>query len=329
MHIDRAPQVSIGALLTLVLVALGVLAPSFFAGANLSNLATTIAISSIVGIGALLVIATGNIDVSAGAVFGITGVIAAQVATSGVSPVLALAAGAAAGATLGLVNGLLVTFVDIPSIIATLGTSSVFTGALILITGGGAWVVGLPAGFAQLGSGRLLGVPVPVYVAAAVAALVWWVLTKRPAGRTVFAVGSSSEAARLAGIRVKAVEGATFVVNGALLGLAAALTVARLGQAQNNLGANITIAAITIAVVGGASAFGGTGTVLGILLAAVLVELTSSALIFFHVDTLWTRTLQGLFIVGALIISVLQRRRSGLGLTRPRFFSRKEIARVA
>ncbi|WP_159792746.1 ABC transporter permease [Puerhibacterium puerhi] len=327
MHHDRSASVSIGAFLVVVLVALGVAAPSFYAGANVLTLATSVAVSAIVGLGALVVIATGNIDVSAGAIFGITGVIGAQVALAGVPPLVAVLAAVVAGALLGLVNAVLVTIVQIPSIIATLGTSSIFTGALVLLTHGGAWVVGLPAGYTWFGTGRLLGLPVPIYVALAALVLGWWVLTRRPLGRTVFAVGSNLEAARLAGIRVKAVEGGTFVVNGLMLGLAAALTVARLGQAQTNLGANITMAAITIAVVGGASVFGGTGTVLGISLAAVLVELTGSALIFFHIDSMWTRALQGLFIVAALVVSVLQRRRQGASL-RARFLTRKDVAHV-
>jgi ribose/xylose/arabinose/galactoside ABC-type transport system permease subunit len=328
VHVDRSAPLSIGVFLAVVLSALALLAPRFFTAPNLVALGTTVAISAIVGLGALFVIATGNIDVSAGAVFGITGVIAAQTALSGVPPLLAIAAAAAAGAALGLINAVLVTLVQIPSIIATLGTSSIFTGALILITDGGAWVVGLPKAYTWLGNGRVFSVPIPVYIALVALAGGWWILTRRPAGRMVFAVGSNPEAARLAGIRVKAVEGVTFLINGALLGLAASVTVARLGQAQNNLGTNITIAAITIAVVGGASAFGGSGTVLGIALAAVLVELTGSALIFFHIDPLWTRTLQGLFIVAALVLSVLQRQRQGLGL-RLRLLARKDAAHVA
>jgi ribose/xylose/arabinose/galactoside ABC-type transport system permease subunit len=328
MYVDRSSQYSIAGFLAIVLAILVFAAPGFFDPVNLVDLGTATAITAIVGVGGLVVIATGNIDVSAGAIFGISGVLGAAVASTGAPPVLALLAAIGTGALLGLVNAVLVTALQLPSIIATLGTSSLLGGGLIFLTSGGLWIVNLPEGFTWLGQGKLLGLSVPIFISAMVLIVAWLLLSHTPAGRRVFAVGSNPEAARLAGINAKLVEGSTFVLNGSLLGLAATLTVARQGQAQTNLGDAITMTAISVAVVGGTSVFGGSGTVLGTLLAAVLVESTSSALTFMHLDPLWSKTLQGIFILAALTLSVLQRRRAGRPVRLPVSLS-KGVRRAA
>lgn len=307
MYKERSSQISIGVLLMIIVILLACTARAFFSGSNLVGLATTISTSFIVGLGALGVMATGNIDVSAGAIYGITGVVAAQLSLSAVPGYLAILAAMAVGALLGGINALLITGLKIPSIVVTLGTSSIFTGVMILVTHGGAWIVGLPENFTMFGQGRIWGwLPVPVLFAVVAGGIVSYITTRIPFGRMIFAFGSNAEAARLAGIPVRRVEGAVFVANGALLGLAASLVVARLGQAQNNIGDTVTMAAITIAVVGGVSALGGTGRVSGIFMATLLVEVTSSALIFFHVDTTWNKAIQGGFILIALVVSVIK-----------------------
>ncbi|GAB3618299.1 sugar ABC transporter permease [Okibacterium endophyticum] len=322
MYTDRSSHYSIAGFLVVVFVVLFVLAPRFFDAANLGDLGINVAISAIVGIGALAVIATGHIDVSAGAIFAISGIAGASAAASDTGPVASIAIAVGVGALLGLINAILITVLQIPSIIATLGTSSLFSGGLIFLTNGGLWIVGLPEDFTWIGQGSLAGVGVPIYIALVVLAVAWFLFNQTRGGRSIFAVGSNVEAARLAGIRVRVVEGSVFVVNGMLLALAASLTVARLGQAQTNLGSSITIAAITIAVVGGTSVFGGTGTVLGIVLASLLVEGTSSALTFLHLDPLWSQTLQGLFILAALTLSVIKRRGDGMPLRLPAALSK-------
>ncbi len=322
MYTDRSSQFSIGAFLVVLLVALAIAAPRFFDPRNLGDLGTTTAIASIVGLGALFVIVTGNIDVSAGAIYGVSAVVAASVAKAGVPAPLVVVIAIAAGAALGLINAVLVTVLQLPSIIATLGTSSIFTGGIIVITHGGLWVTDLPGEFTWIGQGSIASISVPIVIAVVTLLIGAFALGRTRFGRRFYAVGSNAEAARLSGIRAKSVEGSAFVINGALLALAATLTAARLGQAQNNLGVSITIAAITIAVVAGTSVFGGTGTVLGIVLASVLVQTTTSALTFFRLDPLWAQMTQGLLILAALALSVVQRRRSGSSLV-PHFLRRK------
>ncbi|MFV0427661.1 MAG: ABC transporter permease [Beutenbergiaceae bacterium] len=317
MYTDRSSQLSIGVFLALLLVVLAMAAPRFFDGANLADLGINIAIAAIVGIGALSVIATGNIDVSAGSVYAISGIAGAAAANAGVPGPLAFLIAIATGAGLGLINAVLVTVLHLPSIIATLGTSSVFSGALIFLTGGGLWVTGLQSDYTFIGQDELLGLGYPIWVTVVVLAIAWYVLNRTVPGRRIFAVGSNAEAARLSGINTRVVEGSTFVVNGVALAIAATLTIARLGQAQTNLGASITMAAITIAVVGGTSAFGGTGNLPGIVLAAALVTTTGSALTFLHLDPLWSQAIQGLFILAALAFSVIQRRRERKPLRLP------------
>lgn len=311
MYTDRSSQISIGSFLAILLIVLAIQAPRFFNSANLADLGVNIAIAAIIGVGALTVIATGNIDVSAGSVFAISGISGAAAANAGVPGLAAMGIAMATGLLLGTINAVLVTILQLPSIIATLGTSSLFSGALIFLTGGGLWITGLKPDYTFIGQSKLLGLGLPIWVAAGVLLISWFALTKTIPGRSVFAVGSNSEAARLSGINAKLVEGSTFVINGLALSIASTLTVARLGQAQTNLGAAITMMAITIAVVGGTSAFGGTGSLLGIVLAAALVTVTGSALTFLHMDPLWSQAIQGAFILAALAASVVQRRREG------------------
>lgn len=324
MYTDRSSQYSIAAFLAVLLIVLAIRAPRFFDVANLGDIGNSVAIAVVIGIGALCVIATGNIDVSAGAIFAISGIAGAAASNAGIGGPLAAVIAIATGALLGSVNALLVTVLQLPSIIATLGSASLFTGALIFLTSGGLWITGLPEDFTVLGQGSLAGIGVPIVVALVVATLAWAVLTKTGPGRSIFAVGSNTEAARLSGINTRATEGAAFIVNGLALAVASTLTVARLGQAQTNLGAAVTMTAITIAVVGGTSAFGGTGSVAGIVLAAALVTVTGSALTFLHLDPLWSQAIQGLFIIAALTASVVQRQRASRP-SRPR----KEVAHAA
>ncbi len=305
MIFDKKTVWSIGTLIALTCILLLIFAPDFYSLTNLSIILTSMATTFLVGLGALFVMGTGSIDVSAGAIYGITAIVAAQCSVSGLPGFLCILIACLLGMFLGAINAVIVTVLRIPSIVATLGTASIFSGALIFGTNGGAWVVGLPKDYVFFGSAHIFGIPVPVVLALFVGLFVQFIISETRFGREVFAVGSSLESSRLAGIPIRQVQAAVFCINGAFLGLAAAVVAARLGQAQTNLGDNITLTAITLAVVGGVSAFGGTGSVIGILLATILVELTGSALIFLHVDPIWNKTMQGIFILAALLVSAI------------------------
>lgn len=297
--------------IALVIAALGVLlaaaAPGYFARDNLSDLFLGNMPVLIVALGATLVILTGNIDISAGSVFAICGVAGGLVAKAGAPVAVAACAACAAGAALGTVNGLLVAFVRIPSVVVTLATMVALRDALRWTTQG-AWVQDLPPGFQWFG----LSQPVYPLVALAGVALLQlalgWSMRNLAGGRAIHATGSNPQAARLAGLNTAAITCAVFTIAGALTGLAAVLNAVRFNQIPSNAGIGLELKVIAAAVVGGASVRGGQGNMAGTLLGVVLLGAIGPALTFLGVNAYWERALQGSIILAAVAIDALRER---------------------
>lgn len=200
------------------------------------------------------------------------------------------------------------------SIVVTLATLAVVRGAIILITGG-SWIYDLPANFRALGTGTLLGVPIPVWLMAGVTLLGWYLLSHTRWGRSVYALGSSPEAARLAGIPVRWTQLSVFVFQGALVGVATMAFATRFTTIQSNTGSGFEFLVITAVVVGGTNIFGGSGTLLGTFLGALLVSATGTTLTFLRISAFWEGALQGLFILVSVTLDAIRSRRTPLSRT--------------
>jgi len=254
-----------------------------------------------------MVILSGNLDLSVGSVLGACAMAAGHAAKAGLPlpAVILLALGL--GATIGAFNGLLVTRLAIPSIIVTLGMMGIVRGTMIVLTKG-YWVIGLPESFRWLGTGKLLGVPVPIWISLTTLLFVWFLLRQTNWGRDLYAIGNNLEAARLAGIPVRKRLFSVFVACGLLIGLSALVYAARFPVVQSETGKGFELDVITAAVFGGVNIFGGAGSVIGAALGAFAVTVLHSALTFMQLAGEWDKfALGGLILLSVVIDSVRQR----------------------
>ncbi len=292
------------AALALVLL---VVSPSFFSRENAADIVLANLPVLIVALGATLVILTGQIDVSVGSVFAICGVIAGLLAKAGLPLPLVVIGSCVTGAALGALNGSLVAFVRIPSIVATLATMIALRDGLRWATDG-AWIQDLPDSFQWLGIGQVGYPVVAALIALGLFAGLAWGLRNLPAGRAIYATGSNSDAARLAGIRTPVVTCAVFVVAGGLTGAAALLNAVRFNQIPSNAGLGLEMKVIAAVVVGGTAISGGRGSVMGTLLGVVLLGMIGPALTFLGVSAYWERAIQGAIILAAVTADALRAR---------------------
>jgi rhamnose transport system permease protein len=292
-------ELSAAAACAALLAVVAAFAPAFFAGANLRDIALNNAAVLVVAVGMTLVILVGQIDISVGSQFAVCSVIAGWLAKAGVPmpalPILVLVVGAAMGA----LNGMLVGVLRLPSIIVTLAMLVAWRDGLRWVTEG-AWVQNLPADFQWFGldaaAARWLIVGVPLAVLGAFALA----LRHLRVGRSLYAVGSDAEAARLAGFHPSRVTAGVFVVMGALVGLGAALNAVRFNTIPSNAGTGLEMKTIAAVVVGGAAITGGRANLLGTLLGVALLGMIGTALTFLGINPFWEKAIQGAIILAAL-----------------------------
>jgi rhamnose transport system permease protein len=300
-------EISVAFAIAVLLIVLAFLAPGFFTRENLSDLALANMPVLIVSLGMTLVILTGHIDISVGTMFAICSVAAGEFAKMGLPAWGAGMVACLIGAMLGAINGTLVAYVRIPSIVVTLAAMVAFRDALRWITQG-AWVQDLPANFQWLGTTQAASNAITFAVAAALAIGIGWGLRNLPAGRSVYATGSNENAARLVGIDSARVTFCVFVVTGTLTGCAALLNSIRFNQVPSNAGIGMEMKVITAVVVGGTAITGGRGSIQGTLLGVILLAIISPALTFLGFSAYWERAIQGLIILSAVGFDALRSR---------------------
>lgn len=280
-------------------IALALSSSTFLSSQNLLNLLAQNAPIGIMVCGGTLVIIAGGFDLSVGAIYGLSGVIAAKLATTG-DPVLALIAGVVAGLLLGLLNGSLISLFSINSFIATLATGYVFRGIATIVTGG--FLVGVNKdAFGQLGKAELFDVKVSIFVFAALAILTALFLTRTRYGRYVFAAGGNAEAARLSGVRVELVRTLTFTFSGACAGLAGIIAASRVSSGQADAGVGLELAVIAAIVVGGTSILGGEGAIWRSILGVLLIAMIGNGFNILNIDPFYEPIVQGAIILIAVI----------------------------
>jgi len=290
-----------------LLVIAGVVAPGFFGGANLRDLALNNASTLLIATGMTMVILLGEIDISVGSQFAVCTVAAGLLAKTGVPLPLLLLGVVLIGAAMGAVNGALIGWLRLPSIIVTLAMLVAWRDTLRWLTAG-AWVQDLPGTFQWFGFGQQLGQWLIVAVALVVLVCLGWILRNLGIGRAIYAVGSDSEAARLAGIQPRRIVFSVFVVMGALVGLAALLNAVRFSIVPSNSGVGLELKAIAAVVVGGTAISGGRGHLLGTLIGVALLGTIGTALTFLGINPFWEKAIQGAIILAALVSDVVMSR---------------------
>ena len=293
-------ELAAAAAYAVLLALVAVLAPSFFSTANLRDLALNNAPALLVAVGMTMVILSGQIDISVGSQFAVASVAAGWLAKEGVPISMLLPCSILVGATMGAVNGVLVGWLRLPSIIVTLAMLVMWRDGLRWVTGG-EWVQNLPLKFQWFGLGQSVGQWTIVAASAAVLVAFGWMLRNLAAGRALYAVGSDAEAARLAGIEPPRVTFFVFVLMGALVGLAALLNAVRFSTVPSNAGLGLELKAIAAVVVGGTAITGGRGTLTGTLIGAALLGTIGTALTFVGINPFWEKAIQGAIILTALV----------------------------
>ena len=296
-------EISAAAALGAVLVIVGILAPSFFAPGNLRDLIINNVPTLLVAIGMTLVILVGQIDISVGSQFAVCSVAAGVLAKTGMPMPLVLVSVMLIGALMGGLNGTLIGWLRLPSIIVTLAMLVLWRDALRWITEG-AWVQGLPENFQWFGLGQGMGESAIVLVSLILFIAFAWSLRNLVLGRTVYAVGSDAEAARLAGINSPNVVFWVFVIMGSLVGVSALLNAIRFSAIPGNSGVGLELKAIAAVVVGGAAITGGRGTLIGTLIGVALLGTIGTALTFVGINPFWEKAIQGAIILAALVSEV-------------------------
>jgi len=297
----------------LVLGGVTVMNRGFIAPTNLVDILYNSSYIGVAAVGMTMIILCGHIDISIGAALGLCATVAGKLAVAGVPLWIVFTVTVLTGGVIGLINGLLVAYCRIPAIVATLGMASILKGGLILSTGG-IWIYGLPPGFG-ISRQLILGIPLPIcaLVLFCIVFSIW--LKYSAAGRQIYAVGGNAEAARLSGIPVRNVTLGVFVLNGLLVGISAILYATNFTAIQSNVAPGFELTVITSAVIGGVSILGGTGTVIGALLGAVLLHTIGTAMVYLHIRAEWFQTVQGSLILLTILLDVFRRRQTSGGAT--------------
>jgi ribose transport system permease protein len=297
--------------LLLLCTATALLTDRFLTPINIGNLMLQASVMAVLAMGMTYVIVSGGFDISVGStVAGAACAAAAVMLEAG--PVAGALAGVLVGCAVGLVNGVLITRLDLNPFIATLGSMVVVRGLVLLLTGGRpiSGEEGLPDLFILYGQARLLGIPLLTWTPILLFVLLWWVLHRSAYGKRLFATGGNREAAFLAGIAVDRVRASAYVWCGGLAGVAGVMLCARLQSGQPTSGEFYELMAIAAAVVGGASLHGGEGrlhkTIAGVLIIVVL----ANALNLMNVDSYWQRIAIGVVIVAAAAADRLRHARN-------------------
>lgn len=306
---------TLGPLLALLLICayFSFASDRFLTGGNFSVIFQQVAVVGTLAIGQTLIILTAGIDLSVGMVMAFGSIVMSKLALeSGLPPVVAILAGIAAAAGFGLLNGVLVTGLRLPSFIVTLGTLNIAF-ALTQIYSESQTVTGLPTALTKLGDTFSVGGTAITYgslVTLALFAITWYALTQTAWGRHIYAIGDNAEAARLMGIPVRRTLLGVYVIAGVIYGIAALLLVARTGSGDPNAGQTDNLDSITAVVLGGTSLFGGRGTIIGTLIGALIVGVLRNGLVLEGVAAIYQVLITGMLVILAVSVDQIARRRT-------------------
>jgi ribose transport system permease protein len=302
-----------------MVAAMSLLSDKFLTAENGWNILRQISVNLCLSVGMTLIILTGGIDLSVGAILALAGAVAAGLLKNGlalpsVNGLLqftvfgAMVAGVLVGLVLGWFNGMVITRFDLPPFVATLAMLSIARGLTMLWTGGFP-ITGLGTGFGFIGTGILLGVPMPVWISVALVGLFVLVTRKTRFGRYLFAVGGNERAALLTGLRVDRIKLWAYTLGGALAGVAGLIVTARLDSAQPNAGLGYELDSIAAVVIGGTSLSGGRGSILGTLLGCLIIGVLNNGLFLLNVSPFWQQVVKGCVILAAVAVDKMSARR--------------------
>lgn len=282
----------------------------FFSSRNLLNIGMGVAILGVLAISQTTVIVSGGLDISVGSIVGLTTVATAMTIQGTESAGLGLAAGIVLGAAAGLMNGILITYGRVNAVIVTLGTMAIFRGIAFILSDGQSISI-FDNTFRWIGVGRVLGLPVPIWVLIVVAIAFWVFLHRSIPGRNLYAIGGNPVVARLSGMNLNAYRVSMYVLSGAVAGIAGILLAARTGSGQPISGSQgLELEAITAAFLGGCAMQGGKGTVIGALLGVAIIGVLNNGMILTAVPTFYQMLAKGTLLILAVLLAEYRLNRS-------------------
>ncbi len=307
-----------------VIAFFSVFAPNFLSTANLILMSKHVALNAFLAMGMTFVIITGGIDLSVGSIVGLCGMVAGGLILNGIDLQFGYTIyfnvfevcliTLAVGIVIGAINGLLITKLNVAPFIATLGTLYIARGFALLSSDGQTFpnLVGKPefstTGFAFLGSGRLLGLPVSIWILIVVALAAAYVAKCMPIGRHIFAVGGNERAARMSGIRVDRVKMFVYMFSGFCAAIVGLVISSELMASHPATGNSFELNAIAAAVLGGTSMSGGRGTIGGTIIGAFVIGILSDGLVMMGISSFWQMVIKGIVIIVAVVVDQAQRR---------------------
>jgi ribose transport system permease protein len=303
-------NVSLLLALAALIAFVGVQNSNFFYVSNIETIGTTVAIVGVLAVVQTVVMLLGGLDISVGSQAGLTSVVSAMVFMGTGSALAGVAAALALGLCTGLLNGIIIIHGRVNAVIATLATFAAYRGVANLVSDGRAQgYVGINHLFVFLARGDVFGIPVLIWILLLVAVLVQLMLHFTDIGRNIYAVGGNATAARLAGIPLNRYIIGVYMLTGTVAALAGVLLTARTGSGQPTSGSQgLELQSITAAALGGVALQGGRGTIVGTILAVILLGVLENGLIILNVNSFWQDIAQGFLLVIAVVI---QQRRAG------------------
>ena len=280
-------------------VVMSIFAPNFFTGNNMVNILRQVSISGICAVGMTFVMLTGGIDLSVGAILGVSGVLTAMMMLKGIPSLLASIIALALGVVFGGITGAIIHYIEIPPMIATLGTMTSLRGVAYLITGGTP-VFGFDESYSKIGQGHVGVIPIPVIILAIVYVIGIFVLSKTKFSRYVYGIGGNQEVARLSGIKVARVKIAVYAISGFCSALAGLVMLGRVNSGQPRAGESYEMDVITAVVLGGVSLNGGVGNLSHVIFGVLIIGVLTNGMTMMAVDDYWQRVVKGLILLLAV-----------------------------
>ena len=280
-------------------VVMSIFAPNFFTGNNMVNILRQVSISGICAVGMTFVMLTGGIDLSVGAILGVSGVLTAMMMLKGIPSLLASIIALALGVVIGGITGAIIHYIEIPPMIATLGTMTSLRGVAYLITGGTP-VFGFDESYSKIGQGHVGVIPIPVIILAIVYVIGIFVLSKTKFSRYVYGIGGNQEVARLSGIKVARVKIAVYAISGFCSALAGLVMLGRGNSGQPRAGESYEMDVITAVVLGGVSLNGGVGNLSHVIFGVLIIGVLTNGMTMMAVDDYWQRVVKGLILLLAV-----------------------------
>jgi rhamnose transport system permease protein len=307
-RVGQVREAGLLVVLALIVTFVGIQQPRFLQLNNITSIFQSLAITAIVAVGETLIILSRNVDLSVGSVVGLSAFASADLLKQhpGLNLAVVFLFGCALGAVLGAVNGLLVAYARIPAIVVTLATLNIYRGIDFTIAGGqevSAFQV--PQSFLDIAGARVVGIPVLVIIAAVIALIAAYWLRYSRQGRQLYAIGSNPDAAQVVGIRKERLILGAFVLSGTLAGFAGVLWASYFATIDSGAASGVELLVIAAVVVGGVNINGGSGTVLGAMLGAIVLGTIRNALGILRIDQFWLQAIYGAAIVIAVTVDAL------------------------